>query len=131
MKKIAVVLVLFGAGFLVSSFALADDGGGRHKDKTTSTVKTTTTKPTTTTVPKKNCRNVSIKGTAGATSFTVTVDSSSRAARTFKGKSVSLTFSGKVSINAKMCSSGSSAAATFELRNLHVRSGHDEDDDDD
>ena len=27
MKRIAVLLILFGAGFLVASFALADDGG--------------------------------------------------------------------------------------------------------
>ncbi len=73
---------------------------------------------------------MSLKGTAGATTFTITVDKSSRSARSLKGTTATLTFSGKVSVSAKMCSTGS-AAATFELRNLHVRSGHDEDDDDD
>jgi hypothetical protein len=121
MKRIAVLLVLFGAGFFVASFALADDGGGRdnHRDKSTSTATTTT----------KKCKSVSIKGTAGATSFTITVDKSSKAARSLEGKPVTLTFSGKVSVNAKMCSTGT-AVATFELRNLHVRAGDDEDDDD-
>jgi hypothetical protein len=138
MKRLAVLLVLFGAGFLVASFALADDGG-RDRDKTTSTAKPTTstkitstvrtTTSTTTTTPKKKCKSVSMKGTAGATSFTITVDKASKAARSLKGKTATLTFSGKVSVNAKLCSTGS-AASTFELRNLHVRSGHDEDDDD-
>jgi len=136
MKRLAVLLVLFGAGFLVASFALADDGG-RERDKTstakTSTKRTTTVKTTTastTTTPKKKCKSVSLKGTAGATTFTITVDKSSRAARLLKGKAATLTFSGKVSVNAKMCSTGSAAASTFELRNLHVRSGGDQDDDD-
>ena len=137
MKRLAVLLVLFGAGFLVASFALADDGGGRDRDKTstakTSTKRTTTVKTTTastTTTPKKKCKSVSLKGTAGATTFTITVDKSSRAARMLQGKAATLTFSGKVSVNAKMCSTGTAAASTFELRNLHVRSGGDEDDDD-
>jgi hypothetical protein len=133
MKRLAVLLVLFGAGFLVASFALADDGG-RDRDKTTSTAKTstkgTTTVKTTTTTPKKKCKSVSLKGTAGATTFTITVDESSKSARLLQGKAATLTFSGKVSVNAKMCSTGSAAASTFELRNLHVRSGGDEDDDD-
>jgi hypothetical protein len=136
MKRLAVLLVLFGAGFLVASFALADDGG-RDRDKTstakTSTKRTTTVKTTTastTTTPKKKCKSVSLKGTAGATTFTITVDKSSKAARLLQGKAATLTFSGKVSVNAKMCSTGTAAASTFELRNLHVRSGGDEDDDD-
>ena len=138
MKRLAVLLVLFGAGFLVASFALADDGG-QGRDKSTSTAKPTTstkvtttiktTTRTTTTTPRQKCKSVSLKGTAGATSFTITVDKSSRAARSLKGKTATLTFSGKVSVNAKLCST-SSTASTFELRNLHVRSGHDEDDDD-
>src|SRR5262245_2804178 len=127
MKRLAVLLVLFGAGFLVASFALADDGG-KNRDKTSSTAKTTTA--TTTTTPKKRCKNVSLKGTAGATTFTITVDKSSKAARSLQDKAATLTFSGKVSVNAKMCSTGSAAASTFELRNLHVRSGGDQDDDD-
>jgi hypothetical protein len=131
MKRIAVLLVLFGAGFLVASFALADDGGkGKHKSTTATTKTTTTTTKTTTTTPKKKCKNVSLKGTASPTSFTITVEKSSKAFRKLKVTSATLTFSGKVSVNAKMCSIGS-AAPTFELRNLHVRSGHDEDDDDD
>jgi hypothetical protein len=130
MKRIAVLLILLGAGFLVASFALADDGD-KGKNKSTSSAKTSTktTTTTTTTTPKK-CKKVSLKGTAGATTFMIKVDKSSKAARSLKGQTVTLTFSGKVSVNAKMCSTGT-AAATFELRNLHVRSGHDEDDDDD
>jgi hypothetical protein len=125
MKRLAVLLVLFGAGFLVASFALADDGG-KGRDKSTSAAKPTTS---TTTTPKKKCKSVSLKGTAGATSFTITVEKSSKAARSLEGKTATLTFSGKVSVNAKLCSTGA-AASTFELRNLHVRSGHHEDDDD-
>jgi hypothetical protein len=129
MKRLAVLLILFGAGFLVASFALADDGGkGNHKSTTATT--STKTAPATTTTPKKKCKNVSLKGSASATSFTITVDKSSKAFRKLKLTSAPVTFSGKVSVNAKMCSVGS-AAPTFELRNLHVRSGHDEDDDDD
>ena len=83
MKRLAVLLVLFGAGFLVASFALADDGG-QGRDKSTSTAKPTTstkvtttiktTTRTTTTTPRQKCKSVSLKGTAGATSFTITVD---------------------------------------------------------
>lgn len=139
MKRIAVLLVLFGAGFLAASFALADDGGGgrdNHRDKSTSTAKPTptsttkTTTTTTTTTPKKKCKSVSLKGTAGATSFTMTVDKSSKAFRKLKLTSATLTFSGKVSVHAKLCSTGSTAAPTLELRDLRVRSAGDEDDDD-
>jgi hypothetical protein len=118
MKRIAVLLALFCAGLLAASFAFADDGGkGKAKNQAESGT-------TSTTSSGKNCKNVSLKGTAGATSFTVTVDKSSKAGRDLKGKSATMTFTGKVSINARMCSPATTGAtpatATFELRNLKV-----------
>ena len=113
MKRIGVLLALFCVGLLAASFAFADDGGkGKGQSATGST---------STTSSGKKCKNVSLKGTAAATTFTVTVDKSSQAGRDLK--SVTLTFSGKVSVNARMCSAattGAPATATFELRNLKV-----------
>src|SRR6476660_325814 len=116
MKRIGILLTLFCVGLLAASFAFADDGGkGRGTSETGST---------STTSSAKKCKNVSLKVTAAATSFTVTVDKSSKAGRDLKGKPATLTFSGKVNINARMCSAGTTgatpAAATFELRNLKV-----------
>ena len=117
MKRIGVLLALFCVGLLAASFAFADDGGkGKGKNQTT-------TGSTSTSSAGKRCKNVSLKGTAAATTFTVTVDKSSKAGRDLKGKPATLTFSGKVNINARMCSVGTGAApaaATFELRNLKV-----------
>ena len=117
MKRIGVLLALFCVGLLAASFAFADDGGkGKGKNQTT-------TGSTSTSSAGKKCKNVSLKGTAAATTFTVTVDKSSKAGRDLKGKPATLTFSGKVNINARMCSVGTGAtpaAATLELRNLKV-----------
>jgi hypothetical protein len=115
MKRIGVLLTLFCVGLLAASFAFADDGGkGKNKSETGSTSTTSSAK----------CHNVSLKGTAAATTFTVTVDKSNKAGRDLKGKPVTLTFTGKVNVNARMCSADTTgatpAAATFELRNLKV-----------
>ena len=115
MKRIGILLALFCVGLLAASFAFADDGGKRKGQ--------TDTGSTSTTSSGKKCKNVSLKGTAAATTFTVTVDKSSKAGRDLKGKPATLTFSGKVNINARMCSvttTGATPAATFELRNLKV-----------
>ena len=119
MKRIGVLLALFCVGLLAASFAFADDGGkGKGKNGQSAAGSTSTASS------GQKCKNVSLKGTAGATTFTVTVDKSSKAGRDLKGKPATLTFSGKVSINARMCSAGTTgatpAAATFELRNLKV-----------
>lgn len=126
MKRIGVLLALFCVGLLAASFAFADDGGkGKGKDQSV-------TGSTSTSSSGKKCKNVSLKGTAGATSFTITVDKSSKAGRDLKGKPATLTFSGKASINARMCSAGTTgatpAAATFELRNLKVAKSSEGDD---
>jgi hypothetical protein len=114
MKRIGVLLILFCVGLLAASFAFADDGGkGKGKGKSE-------TGSTSTTSSAKKCKNVSLKGTAGATTFTVTVDKSSKAGRDLKGKPATLTFSGKVNINARMCSETAAATPTVELRNLKV-----------
>jgi hypothetical protein len=131
MKRIAVLLALFCSGLLASSFALADDGGkgkGKNRAQTASTSTTSTGKA------NKRCKNVSLKGTAGATTFTITVEKANKAGRDLKGKSAAMTFSGKVSINARMCSTGTTgaaaAASTFELRNLKVAKAKADEDDD-
>jgi hypothetical protein len=127
MKRIGVLLALFCVGLLAASFAFADDGGkGKGKDDQSVAGSTSTSSS------GKKCKNVSLKGTAAATSFTVTVDKSSKAGRDLKGKPATLTFSGKVNINARMCSAGATgatpAAATFELRNLKVAKSSGDDD---
>ena len=129
MKRIGVLLALFCVGLLAASFAFADDGGkGKGKGKDDQSVAGSTS----TSSSGKKCKNVSLKGTAAATSFTVTVDKSSKAGRDLKGKPATLTFSGKVNINARMCSAGATgatpAAATFELRNLKVAKSSGDDD---
>jgi hypothetical protein len=122
MKRIGVLLALFCVGLLAASFAFADDGGkGNGKNKNQATTGTTSTSSS-----GKKCKNVSLKGTAAATTFTVTVDKSSKAGRDLKGKPATLTFSGKVNINARMCSTGTTAA--FELRNLKVAKSSGDDD---
>jgi len=130
MKRIAVLLALFCSGLLVASFALADDGGkGKNRSESTSSSSTTTGKK------GSKCKNVSLKGTAAATTFTITVQKSNKAGRDLKGKPVTLKFEGKVNVNARMCSSGTTAAgaaaaSTFELRNLKVAKASSEEDDD-
>src|SRR5438045_1602682 len=99
MKRLALLLVVFCLGLLASSFALAN-GGGRGGSKTEST--------STSSSGDKKCHNVSLKGTAPTTSFTVTVEKANHAGRDLK--SATLTFSGKVSVNAVMCSGDSTAA---------------------
>jgi hypothetical protein len=128
MKRIGVLLALFCVGLLAASFAFADDGGkGKGKGKDQSVAGSTSTSSS-----GKKCKNVSLKGTAAATSFTVTIDKSSKAGRDLKGKPATLTFSGKVNINARMCSASTTgatpAAATFELRNLKVAKSTEGDD---
>jgi hypothetical protein len=126
MKRIGVLLALFCAGLLAASFAFADDGG-KGNDHGQSVTGATSTSSS-----GKKCKNVSLKGTAAATSFTITVEKSSKAGRDLKGKPATLTFSGKVSVNARMCSAGTTGAtpatATFELRNLKVAKPKKEDD---
>ena len=119
MKRIAVLVALFCVGLLAASFAFADDGGkgkGKGKDHQSGSTSTTSS--------GKSCKNVSLKGTAGATSFTITVEKSSKAGRDLNGTPATLTFSGKVSVNARLCSAATTGAApasgTFELRNLKV-----------
>jgi len=121
MKRIAVLLALFCAGLLLASFALADNGGGNGKGKnkqTSSTGTTTNGKGK----DAKKCRNISLKGTAGATTFTVTVTKANKAGRDLKTATV--TFSGQVNINGTMCSEGTTGATAtagmLKLRNLHV-----------
>ena len=118
MKRIGVLLALFCVGLLAASFAFADDGGkGKGKNQTT-------TGSTSTSSAGKKCKNVSLKGTAAATTVTITVDKSSKAGRDLKGKPATLTFSGKVNINARMCSAGThsikgqleEAGATVEVK---------------
>ncbi len=125
MKRIGVLVTLFCVGLLAASFAFADDGGkGKGKGDTESS--------STSTASGTKCKNVSLKGTAAATTFTVTVDKSSKAGRDLEGKPATLTFSGKVNINARMCSAATTAAtpaaATFELRNLKVAKSSEGDD---
>src|SRR6059036_227398 len=67
MKRIALLLALFCAGLLAASFAFAGNGGkGEGNAQAQSSTSTPTSGP--------KCKNVSLKGTAAATSFTVTVD---------------------------------------------------------
>jgi hypothetical protein len=103
MKRIGVLLTLLAAVLVAASFAFADDGGkGKDKQK-----------------DAQKCRNISLKGTAPATTFTVTVDKANKAGRDLKTATV--TFSGKVHLNAQLCSGDSSASAsTLKLRNLKV-----------
>lgn len=126
MKRIGVLLIFFCVGLLVASFAFADDGGkGKGKGQSESG-------STSTTSSGKECKNVSLKGTAAATTFTVTVDKSSKAGRDLQGQPATLTFSGKVNVNARMCSAATTGAtagaATFELRNLKVAKSSESDD---
>ena len=109
MKRIGLLSLIFCIGLLAASFAFADNGSKGPRPGHTESGSTTTT-------PKKKCQNVSLKGTAPATSFTVTVEKANKAGRDLKTASV--TFSGKVSINGQLCSGDS--GATLKLRNLKV-----------
>jgi hypothetical protein len=118
MKRLGLLLLVFCLGLLAASFAFADDGGGKGKDHDR-------TGSTSTSETGHKCKNVSLKGTAGATTFTITVEKSSKAGRDLVGKPATLTFQGKVNVNARMCGTGTAAtgtatAATFQLRNLKV-----------
>jgi hypothetical protein len=122
MKRIAVLLALFCVGLLVSSFALADNGGGKGKAGSGTDSTATSTNGKGKGKSDKKCHNISLKGTAAATTFSVTVDKANKAGRDLKN--ATLTFSGRVNINATMCSGeGTGAAATattLQLRNLKV-----------
>jgi hypothetical protein len=111
MKIKAILLALAVAGF-AASFAVASDGD--EKKAGTTTGATTGEKG-----DKAKCKNVSLKGTAAQTSFTVAVDKSSKAGRDLA--SATLAFSGKVSINARMCAAATAGGTpTFTLRELKV-----------
>jgi hypothetical protein len=131
MKIKAFAVALAVAGF-AASFAFADNGG-KGKGGSTSGATTTTGKGRS----GQKCKNVSLQGTAPATSFTVTVEKANNAARSLRGKPVTLTFTGKVHVNALMCTSGaggtsattttnSTAPSTFQLRNLKVAKSKDD-----
>jgi hypothetical protein len=126
MRRIALLLVVFCVGLLAASFAFADDGGKKGRDASEST---STSSEGGKGKDKKKCRNISLKGTAPATSFTVTIQKANKAGRELK--TATMTFSGKVNINAQMCSGDSGAsAATFKLRNLKVGKASSEGSDD-
>jgi hypothetical protein len=118
MKRLSAVALIFCLGLLATSFAFADDGGkGNGKDDEQGG-------------NAQKCHNISLKGTAPATSFTVTVDKANKAGRDLKTATV--TFSGKVSINAQLCSAGDSSgsatpSSTLKLRNLKVGKASSED----
>ena len=129
MKRIGILVLVLGVTLLAASFAFADNGGGKSGkgEKAEKADK-----------PEKaekqgKCQNVSLKGTAPATTFTVTVDKANKAGRDLKTATV--TFSGKVSINAQLCSDAAGASAASEsglkLRNLKVAKAASEADDDD
>lgn len=130
MKAKAVLVAVFVAG-IAASFAVAapssDDRGkgkGKHRGAAVATTATTAT----TTTPALRCRNVELKGTAAPSTFTMAVEKASRRARDVK--TATITFSGRVKVAARMCSTGqTAAAATFQLRVLKVRKDDDEDDD--
>jgi hypothetical protein len=128
MKAKAVLVVVFVAG-IAASFAVAapsDDDGGKGKGKHRGTTVSASTATTgTTTTPAQRCRNVELKGTAAPSTFTMTVEKASKRARDVK--SATITFSGKVKVSARMCSTGQAAAATtFQLRVL--KAAKDDDD---
>ena len=117
MKRIGLLALVFCAGLLAASFAFADSGSKGPRPGRTESGSTTTTS-------KKKCQNVSLKGTAPATSFTVTVEKANKAGRDLK--TAAITFSGKVSINGQLCSGDS--ASTVKLRNLKVEKATSSDD---
>ena len=131
MRNKALLLGLFVAG-LAASFAVGSSAG--VLEGTTGSTRATTTGTTTGEHDhgkgddhgKKDhsCRNVSLHGTAGASSFTLAVDKSNEAGKDL-GPSVSLSFSGKVSVKARLCGTG--PAATLQLRELKVAEHQSED----
>jgi len=132
MKAKAVLVAVFVAG-IAASFAVAapSDHGDKGKGKNKSAATTTTAGQT--------CRNVELRGTVPAGTFTMTVTKASKRARGIT--SATVTFSGPVKVNARMCSTGTTTtttptattttptAATFQLRVLKVRNDDDDDDD--
>jgi hypothetical protein len=128
MKLKILLLALFVAG-LAASIALASPSSGG----TTGTATTATGTTAATTTGKrdddhkgrdKGCRSLELRGTAGTTSLSLTVDRASKAGRDLVGKQVSLTLSGTVRARAKVCGTGS--AQTIQLRDLKV-SAHTDD----
>jgi hypothetical protein len=116
--KIKVLLIaLFVAGF-AASLALAS--ASDEKGKTTTGATTSTTGG-----EKKGCRSVSLRGTAGQTSFTMTVDKASKGAGDLK--TATLTFSGQVKVSARLCAAQAGQAPTLTLRSVSVRGKEDDD----
>ena len=113
MKRIALLAAVFCLGLLAASFAFAKGPGPSHPGSSSTSTSDHEGKGDT-----KKCRNVSLKGTAPATSFTITVEKANHAGRDLH--SATLTFSGKVNVNAQMCAGEAGSAATFQLRNLKV-----------
>jgi len=118
MRNKALLLALFVAG-LAASFAVGSSAG--ILEGTTGSTQATTTGTTTGEhdhgKKDKSCHNVSLHGTAGATSFTLAIDKSNRAGKDL-GSSASISFSGQVAVKARLCGTG--AAATLQLRELKV-----------
>jgi len=133
MKRIALLLCVFCLGLMAASFAFADNGGGKGHGKNGSESGSTSTSADKGDKGKnKKCHNVSLKGTAAATTFTVAVDKANKAGRDLK--TATITFSGKVNVNAVMCSadssSSSAAGSSLKLRNLKVAKASSEDSND-
>lgn len=122
MKAKALLVAVFVAG-IAASFAVAapNDHGDKGKGKNKSAATTSTT-------PGQTCRRVELKGTVPASTFTMTVQKASRRARPIT--SATVTFSGPIKVNARMCTTGTTpTTTTFELRVLKVRNAKDDDDD--
>lgn len=69
------------------------------------------------------CRNVELKGTVAAGSLSVSVTKANKRGHDLVGQSASLSFSGKVSVKARMCAAGgatTASGATLQLRVLKV-----------
>ena len=126
-KRIASLALIFCLGLLVASFAFAGNSK-RPPGQTDSSSTSTSASRGGGKGNDKKCHNVSLKGTAPATSFTLTVDRASHAGRDLQ--SATLTFSGKVNVNAVMCAGDTpGSASTFQLRNLKVAKASQQDDD--
>ena len=125
MRNKALLLGLFVAG-LAASFAVGSSAG--VLEGTTGSTRATTTGTTTGEhdhgKKDNSCRNVSLHGTAGATSFSVAIDKSSKAGKDL-GSSANVSFSGEVSVKARLCGTG--PAATLQLRELKVAEHQSED----
>jgi len=116
MRNKALLLGLFVAG-LAASFAVGSSAGILEGTTTGTTQATTTTGEHDHGKKDKSCHNVSLHGTAGATSFTLAIDKSSKAGKDL-GSSANVSFSGQVSVKARLCGTGT--GATVQLRELKV-----------